>query len=62
MCVSVREHPREERTPFGLVSWIAAGIVRRNERMKEFEGSRRLTTGSIGSKEERNSQNIQEFD
>ena len=34
--VRVREHPHEERTPSAVVSWTAASIVRRHERMKEF--------------------------
>ncbi len=37
------EHPHEERTPSGVVSWTAterdtAVIVRQNERMKTFSG------------------------
>ena len=36
--VKVREHPHEERTSSGVVPCTAAGIVRQNERMKEFEG------------------------
>ena len=47
--VRVREHPHEERTPSEVVSWTAAGIVRRNERMKEFEGGRRPTNGRSGT-------------
>jgi hypothetical protein len=34
----------------------AAGIVRRNERMKEFEGGRRPNTGRSGTKGEMNRQ------
>ena len=38
--VRVKEHQHEERTPPGVVSEIeqrvAAGIVRRSEKMKEF--------------------------
>ena len=49
--VRVREHPHEERTPSGLVSWTAAerdaaGIVSRSERKKEIEGGRRGTVQS----------------
>ena len=55
--VRVREHQHRERTPSGVVFWAAAGrdaagIVRRNERMKEFEGGRRPTTGRSGTKGE----------
>ena len=55
--VRVREHPHEERTPSGVLFWTAAGraaagIVRRNERMKEFEGGRRPNTGRSGTKGE----------
>ena len=38
--VRVREHQHLEGTPSGVVFWTAAGIVRRNERVKEFEGGR----------------------
>ena len=51
--VRVREHQHQERTPFEDVSWTAAGIVRQNERMKEFEGGRRPTKGRSGTVEER---------
>ena len=54
--VRVREHPHLEGTPSGVVFWTAAGIVRRNERVKEFEGGRRPTTGRSGTKGEMNRQ------
>ena len=52
--VRVKEHQHRERTPSGVVFWTAAGIVRRNERMKEFEGGRRPTTGRSGTEGEMN--------
>ena len=57
MWVRVREHQHRERTPSGVVFWTgsdrdAVVIVTWNERMKEFEGGRRPTTGRSGIKEE----------
>ena len=54
--VRVREHQHEEGTPSGVVFWIAAGIVRRNERTTEFEGGRRPTKGCSATKGEMNRQ------
>ena len=34
--IRVREHQHLERTPSWVVSWTAAGIVRRSEKMKKF--------------------------
>ena len=61
-----REHQHWERTPSDVVSWTAperdtAGIVRQNERMKEFEGGRRPTKGRSGTMEERNRKSIEEW-
>ena len=63
--VRMREHQHLEGTPSGVVFWTAAGrdaagIVRRKERMKEFEGGRRPTTGRSGTKGEMNRQTTQE--
>ena len=52
--VRMREHQHLARTPSGVVFWTAAGMVRRNKRMKEFEGGRRPTTGRSGTKDEMN--------
>ena len=53
---SVRVIEHLEGTPSGVVFWTAAGrdaagIVRQNERMKEFEGGRRPTKGRSETKE-----------
>ena len=53
-------HQHWERTPSGIVSWTAARILRRNKRMKEFEGGRRPSKGRGGNKGEMIRQNIQE--
>ena len=63
--VRVREHQHRERTPSSIVSWTGSGgdavvVVRQNERMKEFKGGRRPTTGRSGIKEEMNRQTTQE--
>ena len=63
--VRVREHQHRERTPSRVVFGTGSGreavvIVRRNERMKEFEGGRRPTTGCSGTKGEMIRQDIQE--
>ena len=58
--VRVRGHQHQAGTPSGVVSWTAAGIVRRNARMKEFEGDRRPVKGRSGTKGEFNRQTTQE--
>jgi hypothetical protein len=45
--VRVREHQQLEGTPSGVVFWTAAGIVRRNERTKEFEEAEGRPKGAV---------------